>query len=198
MFTEACQEGGSARDLSGKTMAPFDVKFPRGTQFTFGSSTFIVGEDGDLKILPLEEAVERLALVHGFDPCSPANSSTSDSACLGSDLGAGLFLHTVEIVQGIPVMTSIFQPSAGASSSSSSAASPGHDLADDYPEIGDSTCYGWSKEGRLICMVAPNEDPSHNNSSRYPTIGRSEASDARTPSAGLVQNLNPDFNVVRL
>jgi hypothetical protein len=47
-------------------------------------------------------------------------------------------------------------------------------------------------------MVAPNGDRSHNSSSGYPTIGRSEASDDQTPSAGLVQNLNPDFNVVRV
>jgi hypothetical protein len=47
-------------------------------------------------------------------------------------------------------------------------------------------------------MVAPNRDRSHNNSSGYPTIGRSETSGAQTPSAGLVQNLNPDFNVVRV
>jgi hypothetical protein len=47
-------------------------------------------------------------------------------------------------------------------------------------------------------MVAPNENPSRNSSSRFFTIGRSETSDAQTPSAGLVQNLNPYFNVVRL
>jgi hypothetical protein len=47
-------------------------------------------------------------------------------------------------------------------------------------------------------MVAPNEDQPHHSSSGYPTIGRSEASDARTPSTGLIRNLNPDFNVVRV
>jgi hypothetical protein len=47
-------------------------------------------------------------------------------------------------------------------------------------------------------MVAPNEEPSCNSSSKYPTIGRSKVSDVRTPNAGLVQNQNPDFNVVRL
>jgi hypothetical protein len=47
-------------------------------------------------------------------------------------------------------------------------------------------------------VVASNEDRSHNNSSRYHTIGRLEASYARTPSTGLVQNLNPDFNKVRI
>jgi hypothetical protein len=50
--------------------------------------------------------------------------------------------------------------------------------------------------------VAPNGDPVgielHNNSSGYPTIGRSETSDAQTPSVGLVRNLNPDFNAVRI
>jgi hypothetical protein len=46
-------------------------------------------------------------------------------------------------------------------------------------------------------MVAPNGDRSRNNSSGYPTIGRSETPDVQTPSARLVQNLNPDFNIVR-
>jgi hypothetical protein len=47
-------------------------------------------------------------------------------------------------------------------------------------------------------MVALNGDRSSNTSSRYPTIRRSEASDARTTSGGLAQNLNPDFNAVRV
>jgi hypothetical protein len=47
-------------------------------------------------------------------------------------------------------------------------------------------------------MVAPNRDRSRNSSSGYPTIGRSETPGAQTPSAGLVQNLNLDFNVVRV
>jgi hypothetical protein len=52
--TKACQLGGSAQDLSGKTMTPwtFDIEFPLGTQFTFGSLLFTVWEDGDLKMLP--------------------------------------------------------------------------------------------------------------------------------------------------
>jgi hypothetical protein len=38
------------KDPSGKIMTPwmFDVKFPYGTQFTFKSLTFTVGEDGNL------------------------------------------------------------------------------------------------------------------------------------------------------
>jgi hypothetical protein len=51
---------------------------------------------------------------------------------------------------------------------------------------------------RLICMVAPNEDQPRHSSSGYPTIRRSEALNARTPSTGLIRNLNPDFNVVRV
>jgi hypothetical protein len=47
-------------------------------------------------------------------------------------------------------------------------------------------------------MVAPDGDRARNSSSGYPTIGRSEATDAQTPSAELVQNLNPDFNVVQV
>jgi hypothetical protein len=45
-------------------------------------------------------------------------------------------------------------------------------------------------------MVALNGDQSHKSSSRYPSIRRSEASDARTPSDSLVQNLNLNFNGV--
>jgi hypothetical protein len=78
-------------------MAPLNVKFPCGTQFTFGSLTFVTGE-GDLKMLPLEAALERLMLVHGTDPCSPANSSTSGGVCSRSDPCAWLFIRIVEIV----------------------------------------------------------------------------------------------------
>jgi hypothetical protein len=47
-------------------------------------------------------------------------------------------------------------------------------------------------------MVAPNGDRSRNSSSGYPTIGKSETYDARTPSIGLVRNMNLDFNAVRV
>jgi hypothetical protein len=95
-------------------------------------------------------------------------------------------------------VTSIFQPFARASSSSSSASSPGRDSSDDYPKIGASACGNSAEDGRLILMVAPNGDQCRNSSSGYPTIRKSGASDARTPSVSLVQNLNPDFNVMRV
>jgi hypothetical protein len=40
----------------------FNVKLPHGTEFTFESLMFAVGEDGDLKMLPPGPALEHLAL----------------------------------------------------------------------------------------------------------------------------------------
>jgi hypothetical protein len=91
-------------------------------------------------------------------------------------------------------VTSILWPLTEALSSSLLVSTPDPDPSDDYPEIGASACGEPAEGGRLICMGAPNGDRSHNNSSRYPTVGRSEASDAQTPRGGLVRNLNPDIN----
>jgi hypothetical protein len=163
------------------------VKFPLGTQFTFGSLTFVAGEDRDLKMLPPGIAPEHPA---------PAPSSTLDGTCSGSDLFTGLYVRTAKLIQGILIMMSTLRPFIGVSSSSSSASSPGRDSSSDYPKIGASACGNSAEDGRLILMVAPDGDRAHNSSSGYPTIGRSDATDAQTPSAGLVQNLNPDFNAV--
>jgi hypothetical protein len=170
-------------------MAPwtFDVKFPRGTEFTFGSLTFAAGEDGDLQMLPPGEATEHTDL-----------SSASSETQVDSDLFDGPYIRTAKLVRGIPVVTTILRPCAGASSSSSSALSFDQGSSEDYPEIGVSICGSSADISRLICMVAPNDDQPRHSSSGYPTIGRSEASDARTPSTGLIRNLNPDFNVVRV
>jgi hypothetical protein len=149
--------------------------------------TFGVGEDGDLKMLPPGPTPEHLAL---------ASLLALGGSCSGLNPCVGSYICTAKIVQGIPVMTSILQPLAGASSSSSSASTPDSNLSDDYPEIR-ANAYGEPVEGsRLICMVALNGDRPNNTSSIYPTIERSEASDARTPSDGLVRNLNMDFNAV--
>jgi hypothetical protein len=98
----------------------------------------------------------------------------------------------------IPIVTSILQPLARASSSSSSAVSPDQDLADDYPEIGGSTCANLTEEGHHMVMVAPAGGPSQHNSSRYPTIRRSETYDTRMSDDGMIQNLNSNFNAIRL
>jgi hypothetical protein len=169
--TEARQEGGSAQDPSEMTMEPctFDIKFPLSSQFTFGSLTFATGEDGDLKMLP-----------PGPAPKHPASapSSTSDGACSGLDPFTGLYIRTAKLVQGILIVTSILWPFVGASSSSSSTLSPGRDSSDDYPEIRASACGNSIEDDCLNLMMAPNGDQSPNSSSGYPTIGRSEASDA--------------------
>jgi hypothetical protein len=170
-------------------MAPwsFDVKFPRGTQFTIGSLMFIAGEDGDLKMLSPGTAPEHP---------TPAPSSTSGGTCSGSNPFVGLYIRTAKLVRGIPIVTSTLWPVIGVSSSSLSASSPDRDSSSDYPEIGASACRNSIEDSRLILMVALDGDRAHNSSSGYPTIGRSEATDAQTPSAGLVQNLNPEFNAV--
>jgi hypothetical protein len=146
----------------------FDIKFPCGTQVTFGSLTFAAGEDGDMKMLSSGPAPEHLAL---------ASLSASSRSYTGSDPCAGSYICTIKIIQGILVVTSIIRPLAGASSSCSLTSTPNPDSFDDYPEIG-ASAYGEPAEGdRLICMVSPNGDRSNNTSSIYPTIGRSEASD---------------------
>jgi hypothetical protein len=172
-------------------MAPwsFDVKFSRDTQFTFGSLTFAAGEDGDLKMLPPGPAPEH--------PTS-APSSASGGACSGLDPFVGLYIRTAMLVRGIPIVTSTLRPFVGASSSSSSASSLDRDSSEDYSEIGTRACENSAEDGRLILMVAPDGDRARNSSSGYPTIGRSEAFDVQTPSAGLVRNLNPNFNAVRV
>jgi hypothetical protein len=129
---------------------------------------------------------------------TPAPSSTSGSTCSDLDLFVGLYICTAKLVRGIPIMTSTLRPSTGAPGLSSAASSPSRDSSDDYLEIGASACGNSAKDNRLILMVAPNGDWSRNSSSGYLTIERSETSDAQTPSAGLVQNLNSDFNAVRV
>jgi hypothetical protein len=151
----------------------FDVKFPRGTQFTFGSLTFVTGEDGDLKMLPPGTAPEHPA---------PTPSSTSGGTCSCSDPFAGLYIRTAKLVRGIPIVTSTLRPFVRVSRSSSSASSPDRDSSSDYPEIGASACGNSAEDSRIILMVAPDGDRTRNSSSGYPTIGRSKATDAQTPS----------------
>jgi hypothetical protein len=188
---EARQVGESAQDLPEKTMTPwtFDVKFPLGTQFTFWSLTFAAREDGYLKMLPPRAAPEHPA---------PVPSSTSDSTYSSLDPFTWLYIHTAKLVWGMPIVTSTLRTSTKASRLSSSASSASRDSSDEYPEIGADACGKSTEDICLIFMVAPNGDRSHNSSSGYPTIGRSETFGAQTPSAGLIQNLNPDFNTVQV
>jgi hypothetical protein len=116
------------------------------------------------------------------------HSQTSDSP--------GLIFQIVIQNKGICKLT--LRPFNGVLSSSSSASFLSRDSSDDYLEIEASACRNSAEDSRLILMVDLNEDRSCNRSSGYSTIGRSETSDVQTPSAGLVRNLNPDFNAVRV
>jgi hypothetical protein len=139
---ETCQEGETAQDPSGKIMEPwsFNVKFPYGTQLTFGSLMFAMREDGNLKLLTQGPAPKRLASVYWHPPYLLASSSTSGGVCLGLNPYAGPYHCAAKMTWGIPIETPIFQSSAETLSSSTSAASPDQDSSDDYPEIGGSTC----------------------------------------------------------
>jgi hypothetical protein len=133
----------------------FNVKFSYNTQFIFGSLTFVTGQNENFKMLPPRPAPEHLSPVYGQTLCLSAISSTSDGACSGLNPYTGPYIHTAKLVRGFPIVTSILQPSIGALSSSSSATSPDQDSTDDYPEIGGSTYWDSTEEGRLIIMVAP-------------------------------------------
>jgi hypothetical protein len=87
--TEARQVGDCAQDPSRKAMAPWtlDIKFPRGTEFTFESLTFAAGEDGDLRMLPSGEAAEHIA---------PSSASSETQA--ESDLFDGPYIRTVKLI----------------------------------------------------------------------------------------------------
>jgi hypothetical protein len=147
---------------------------------------FAVGEDRNLKLLTQGLTPKCFMPVYGQAPYFLASSSTSGGVCSGMNPYIRPYYRVAKTTQGIPIRAPIFQPSAGTSSSSTSATSPDQDSTDDYPEIGGSTCWNSTDEGCLIIMVATTGAPSQNSFSRYPTIGRSEASDARTPSNRLV------------
>jgi hypothetical protein len=182
------QDGESAQDPSGKIMAPwtFSVKFPYGTQFTFGSLMFVAGEDGNLELLTQGPPPKHHASVYGQAPYLLASTSTSGGACSGLNSYAGPYHLIAKTTQGLPIGAHILQPLGGTSGSSSSGASRGHDTTDDYLEIRGSTCWNSTEEGHLIIMVAPAGAPSQKSSNEYPTSDR------------LAQNLNLDFNVVWL
>jgi hypothetical protein len=167
----------------------FDIKFLPGTQFTFGSLTFAVGEDGDLKMLPPGPAQEH---------STPAPSSTSGGACSDLDPFARLYIRTGMLVRGILIVMFTLRPFTGALRPFSSASSPNQNSSNYYPKIRGRPCGNSVEDSHLILMLAPNGDRSRNSSSGYPTIERSETSYAQTPIVGLVQNINPDFNAVRV
>jgi hypothetical protein len=77
-------------------------------------------------------------------------------------------------------------------------ATPDRDSIEDYFEIGGSAYWNPAIKACRINMVSPAKANSQNSSNRYLTVRGSEVSDAWTPSNIIFQNLNPDFNAVRL
>jgi hypothetical protein len=171
-------------------MAPctFNMKFPLDTQFTFESLTFAVGEERHQDAAPRASARashscsliyvgQNLLRFGSF--CRVIHSHRQTRSGYSDRDVYPLTIHQSTKFVFISIV-------------------PSQDSSDDYPEIGDSACGNSAKDIRLILMVAPNGDRSRNSSCGYPTIGRSKTSDAQTPSAGLVQNLNSDFNVIQV
>jgi hypothetical protein len=109
----------------------------------------------------------------------PSSSSTPDRAYSGLNYYAGSYYISVTMSQGYLTMPPIFQPSVGTSNSSSSGASPDQDFIEDYLEIRGSAYWNPAIEVHRLSMVGPARMPSHNSSSRYPTINGSEASDTQ-------------------
>jgi hypothetical protein len=114
-------------------MAPwtFNVKFPYGTQITFGSLMFAIEEDGNLKLLNQGPTPKHLVLICGQAPYLLTISSTSGGASSGLNPYVGPYHRAAKTIQGILIGASILQPLAGALSSSSSAASPDQDSTND-------------------------------------------------------------------
>jgi hypothetical protein len=79
-------------------MAPwtFNIKFPYGTQYIFGSLMFVAGEDGNLELLTQGPALKRLTPVYGQAPYLPASSSTSGDDCSGFNTYVGPYHRTAK------------------------------------------------------------------------------------------------------
>jgi hypothetical protein len=118
------------------------MKFPLGTQFTFRSLTFAIGEDGDLKMLPSGPAPEHP---------TPTPLSTADNTCAGLDPFARLYIRTAKLLWGILIVTSTLRTFTRAPSSSSLASSPSRDSSDEYPDIG-AGAYGKSTEDSHLIL----------------------------------------------
>jgi hypothetical protein len=139
---------------------------------------FTTGKDGNLELLTPGAVPKHLASVYGQAPYYPANSSTPVGAYSGMNPYAGPYYLAAMTSRGNPIEATISHPLAR-TSSSSSGISPDQDSTEDYPEIGGQLLLGPDERGLLNWHGGLT--PSGNSCSRYPTIGRSETFDARTP-----------------
>jgi hypothetical protein len=101
---------------------------------------FTAGDDGSLELLTQGPAPRHPAPVYEQAPYLPANPSISGGACTCLNPYACPYYLYAKTSQGRPIEKIILWPSTGTSSSSSSEETPNRDFAEDYPEIGGSTC----------------------------------------------------------
>jgi hypothetical protein len=145
---------------------------------------FATGEDENLELLTRGSALKHPASVYGKTPYYPADLSTLGGVCSCLNPYAGPYYLTVMISRG----SRSGRPSASHRLGQHAHLHQGHfpdqDSTKDYPKIGGSCCWSPTVEGCLITMV--DSAPSKKSASKYPTIERSEASNARTPDDRLV------------
>jgi hypothetical protein len=133
----------------------FSIKFPYGTQFILGSLMFAAREDEDLELLTRGPAPIHPASVYGKAPNYLADPSTSGGAYLGLNPHAGPYYISTIASKGLPIRKTIFQSSAGTSSSSSLGATLDQDSIKDYPEIRGSAYWNPAIKAHCISMVGP-------------------------------------------
>jgi hypothetical protein len=132
------RKGEALKIRPGESMAhwTFNVKFPYNTQFIFRSLMFAAREDKNLKLLTQGPTPRHPTLVYGTAPYYPADPSTSGGSRSDLNPHAGSYYLSVITYQGRPIRKTILQSSDGASSSSSSGATPDRDSIEDYHGIG--------------------------------------------------------------
>jgi hypothetical protein len=162
---------------------------------------FAAGEDRNLELLTRGLTPCHRMPVYGEAPyylTDPSTLSTSSGTHSGLSSYAGSYYLSPMMSQEYLIGTPIFQPSVGTLSSSSLRVFANRDFIKDYPEIRGSVYWNPVIESCRISMVVTTSAPSHNSSSRYPSIRGFEVFDARTLSNMIVQNLNSNFNIIRL
>jgi hypothetical protein len=141
--TEARQEGVSIQDPSGRVLGSLDIQL----QVLVRHSVHLripdvrTREDGNLELLTPGPTPRHPMSVYEKAPYYPSDPSTSHRVYSGLNPYAGLYYLSAMTSRGRPIRKTILQSSAGASSSSSSEATPDQDSIEDYLEIRSSACW---------------------------------------------------------
>jgi hypothetical protein len=116
---------------------------------------FIAREDGNLELLIQGPVPRHPTLMYETTPYYLADPSTSGGAYLGLNPHAGPYYISTIASKGLLIRKTIFQSSAGTSSSSSLGATLDQDSIKDYPEIRGSAYWNPTIKARRISMVGP-------------------------------------------